>query len=134
MILPAGFKPVYRYKMKHGEPTDRKEFKSALWRERGVVYARVYRKQVVYVGKTDGTLRGRILRHVNGISNSTAGNAKEYRIWAEGKTITILAYKPKHVRLSGIEIDCHRGLEAALIRRCKPTSEDGGQPWFVSRT
>ena len=132
--LPTCFEPVYRYQMKDGEPIKRKELKSALWREKGVVYARVYRNQVVYVGKTDGTLGGRILRHVNGISKATAGKAKEYREWAEGKTITILAHKPKPVRRSGLEIHTHRDLEAELIRRLKPPSEDCKQPWFVDRT
>lgn len=120
--------------MENGEPVKRKQLESTLWFQRGVVYARVYRNQVVYVGKTDGTLRGRILRHVNGISKATAGKAKEYRKWAEGKTITTLACKPKPVRRSGLEIDTHRDLEAALIRTLKPSSEDDERPWFVDRT
>jgi len=131
--LPANFKPVYRYKMENGNPVNCEEIQNALWHEKGVVYARVYQDHVVYVGSTDGTLRARVLRHIKGISKARPGKAGEYRGWANGKTITILAYKPEPVEWSGMKVDLHRGLEAALIREFRPSSKDCNQPWFVSR-
>lgn len=89
--------------MKKGEPANGKELHATPWNQEGVVYARVYRNHVVYVGKKDGLLSDRILRHVNGISKAMAGKAREYREWAEGKTITILACRPEPVRRFGLQ-------------------------------
>jgi len=134
MKLPASFKPVYRYKMEDGKPRKRKLLDEALWGQKGVVYARVYRDRIVYIGKADGRLCTRILRHLNRISKETAGMASQYRKWAKGKTITILAHRPEPVRRFGLQIELHSGIEAALIRKFKPRSMPCKQPWFVKRT
>ncbi len=96
-----------------------------LWHATGVVYARMYRGNPVYIGSTDGVLGNRILRHIKHLHEYSGGKAAEYRRWAKGRRITIVAYHPPLVNLLGRQIAVHRALEVALIREFKPR--------FVSR-
>jgi hypothetical protein len=50
-----------------------------LWKQSGVVYARTYKKRIVYVGCTDGVLSKRIRRHVRLIATTKTGTAPRYR-------------------------------------------------------
>jgi hypothetical protein len=130
--LPKDFRAVYRYRMQHGKPRDMKVLDNELWQQSSVVYVRVTRRYIVYIGSTDGVLRRRIEAHIRGISKSSAGKAKEFRSWAEGKVITILAYKPPPVKLLGLEVNVHRAVEAALIREFRSRGRSK-KPWFVAR-
>ena len=67
-VLPPEFTPVYKYTMRNGKVEDPEVLDKKLWRLRCVVYARVCGDEIVYVGKTEGTLCGRILAHKRGIS------------------------------------------------------------------
>jgi hypothetical protein len=125
--LPRAFRPVYRYKFKNGQVHSEKPLDDKLWKQRGVVYARVCNDQVVYVGKTDGTLRGRILQHIRMFP--TAPKGMPYRKHVEGKIVTIFAYKPKPIRLFGLEIPVHGSVETALIKKYK-----SGHPFFGKRS
>ena len=131
MIFPRSFRPVCQYVMRNKKPQHIKILNQKLWQQSGVVYARTYRKKVVYIGVTDGRLSRRLGAHLNGISTSMRATAPRYRKWAEGKRITILAYKPPPVKLLGQKMDMHRAIEAALIAKF----ERPGEPdWFVDRT
>ena len=121
-VLPPEFTPVYKYTMRNGKVEDPEVLDKKLWRLRCVVYARVCGDEIVYVGKTDGTLCGRILAHKRGISVDQPKNpmTQKYRMWAEGRAITIYAYKPEPIRICGHVVEVHAGLEAALIKALKP--------------
>ena len=114
-VLPAEFTPVCQYTMRQGKVEDFKILDETLWRLRWVVYARVCSGEVVYVGKTDGALSGRILAHKRGISMDQPKNpmAQKYRAWAEGKAITIYAHKPEPITICGHSVEVHTGLESA---------------------
>jgi hypothetical protein len=130
-VLPKTFRPVYRYVMKNHRPQEEKLLDEKLWHQSGVVYARIYRGKIVYIGVTDKVLSGRIGAHLRGIGKSKQKGAKRYRKWAEGKRITIFAYTPAPVKLLDREIKIHRAVEAALIEEFRrPHAKD----WFVDRT
>jgi len=131
--LPEPFRPVYRYTMRDGSPQEEEALGSDLWNEHGVVYARVYQDEPVYIGSTDRRLSRRIQAHLRGISKSEQSTPVKYRQWAEGKRITIVAYKPPPVELLGRVIPIHRAVEAALIDEIRPKPIDS-RPWFVART
>ena len=82
---------------------------------------------------TDRRLSRRIQAHLRGISKSEQSTPVKYRQWAEGKRITIVAYKPPPVELLGRVIPIHRAVEAALIEEIRPKPIDS-RPWFVART
>lgn len=128
-LLPKEFRPVYRYKFINGNVVAGEVLDDELWKQRGVVYARHCDGDIVYVGKADGTLRRRITRHLNGFPSDP--KTKPYREYAEGKTVTIYAYKPDPIRLfdEGLEIPVHAAVEAALIKKFKRPER-----WFVRRT
>jgi hypothetical protein len=115
------FRPVCRYVMRDKKPQNIKtpenndRLDDELWRQSGVVYARVCRGRACYIGSTDRMLCKRIREHLTLIGTSKRGRAAQYRKWAEGKRITIVAYKPNPVKLLGRTIAVHRALEAALI-------------------
>ena len=119
-IIFENFQPVYRYKVKNGRPVNKEVIDHDLWGARGVVYARVHGKSVVYIGKTDGSLRGRIRTHLRGFPHAKQGMSPHYRKWAEGKTITIFAHKPEPITYLGLSVPIHTGLEYALIERVEP--------------
>jgi hypothetical protein len=100
--LPRGFQPVFRYKFVNGSVRSEKILNEKLWKQRGVVYARVCKGRVVYVGKADSTLRARIMWHIRFFPKSR--KALPYRKYAEGKTITIFAYRPKPIQLFGMRV------------------------------
>lgn len=131
--LPEHFRPVCRYTMRDGRPQDEEHIDSELWNERGVVYARIFEEEPVYIGSTDRLLSRRIRAHLRGIATSTQPTSMKYRKWAEGKRITIVAYKPPPVELLGRVVPVHRALEAALIAEFRP-KPGSSRPWFVART
>ena len=130
MPFPAEFRPVYRYLMRQFKRQDCEILDEELWRQSGVVYARVHQRKVVYIGSTDGSLSNRIARHIRGIATSMHGTAPRYRKWAEGKQITIAAYKPPPVKLLNRQMEVHRAIEAALIEEFQRVGEPD---WFVAR-
>jgi hypothetical protein len=121
-IILNSFTPAYQYRIKNGDPVAGKILDEKLWCSAGVVYARVCEKvrDIVYIGKTDGKLKGRILDHLRRITEYTKPRDIEYREWAEGKTVTIYAHKPKKVNCLGMTISTHAGLESALIDSINP--------------
>jgi hypothetical protein len=73
LAFPEQFRPVLTYVMKHGRPDQVSEvLDEDLWLSRGVVYARMYQGNPVYIGSTDRRLRGRILSHLNHIHEYAA--------------------------------------------------------------
>lgn len=125
-LLPRAFRPVYQYTFAKGQVRARKVLNRKLWHARNVVYARVCGKRVVYVGKADGTLRGRITRHIKFFPS--APKSKEYRAFAEGKIVIIFAYKPRPIWRFGMAIPIHGSIEAALIKKLRRPKN-----WFVKR-
>ena len=140
MIFPRKFRPVCQYVIRNKKPQGIKIFDRKLWQQSGVVYARKYKKKVVYIGVTDGRLSRRIGRHLRLISTSMHATAPRYRKWAEGKRITILAYKIRPVKLLRRQVDVHRAIEAALIKEFKrPKAKDwlsieheGDGTWLIT--
>ena len=138
--LPQEFKPVCQYVMRNGRPDDVQILDEFLWNQSGVVYVRMYGEKVVYIGVTDGLLSKRIRAHLHGISAARPGTAsRRYLDWAEGKQITIAAYRPEPVHVLGRTIKIHRSIEAALIAEFQQpsrelTSSGGPDCWFVART
>jgi hypothetical protein len=124
--LPGEFRPVFQYQFANGRVLADKVLDQELWMQRGVVYARICDGQVVYVGKTDYTLRRRIMAHVRGFPKSP--KSTDYRNHVAGKTVTIFAYKPAPIELFGLTISVHGCVESALIKHFK---RDHG--WFVKR-
>jgi hypothetical protein len=131
MLFPEAFRPVCRYVMKNGKPSDIQISDQELWQQSGVVYARTCEEKVVYIGTADDRLCKRIGAHLKGIAKSARGTAPQYRKWAEGKQITIVAYRPAPVMVLGREVKIHRALEAALIVEFRRRNE---ADWFVRRT
>src|SRR5258708_2843992 len=80
--LPEHFCPVYRYTMRDGRPQEEELISSELWNERGVVYARVFEDEPVYIGSTDRLLPRRIQAHLRGIATTTQPTPMKYREWA----------------------------------------------------
>jgi hypothetical protein len=103
-----------------------------LWNEEGVVYARLFEDEPVYIGSTDRILSRRIRAHLRGIATTQQLTPVHYRNWAEGKLIIIVACKPPPVELLGRVILVHRAAEAALIKEFRPTPINS-KPWFVVR-
>ena len=118
--LPKRFRLVCQYRVKNRKACDRIVFNESLWQSSGVVYARTWRKKVLYIGKADGKLSRRIAEHFRRIPKYVKSKDVNYRKWANGKTITIWAFKPKSVKLFGLRIPIHAGVEAALIKKFKP--------------
>mgnify|MGYP001593455712 CR=1 FL=1 len=118
--LPKRFRLVCQYRVKNGKACDRIVFNENLWQSSGVVYARTWRKKVLYIGKADGKLSRRIAEHFGRIPKYVKSKDVNYRKWANGKTTTIWAFKPKSVKLFGLRIPIHAGAEAALIKKFKP--------------
>ncbi len=77
----------------------------------------MYQGKPAYIGSTDKVLRDRILTHLGHIHEYKAA---EYRRWAEGKRITVAAFKPKPVTLLGRKCQVHHAIEVALIDEFKP--------------
>ncbi len=119
------FVPTYQYRVCKGQSVDGKVLSEKLWNSTGVVYARTYRKEVVYIGKTDGPLKRRVKDHLQRITRYTKQKDIDYREWAEGKTVTIYAYQPEKAYRLGLPVPTHVGLEHTLIDEIKPK--------FVSR-
>ena len=126
--LPKEFRPVYRYKFIDGKVCSEKLLDEELWKQSGIVYARMCGGKIVYVGKSDGTLSARIKRHLRIFP--TRVDSIPYRNYVEGKTVTIFAYKPDPIWLfdEHLEIPVHVAVEAALIRKFKRPHD-----WFVKR-
>jgi hypothetical protein len=120
-LLPKtfrAFRPVYRYKFSNGSFHSQKLLDVKLWKQQGVVYARVCDGKVVYIGKCESTLGHRIMAHLRIFP--ILPRAQKYREFVKGKTVTIFAYKPKPIRLLGLDIPVHVSVEAALIKKFKP--------------
>src|SRR5437868_9979380 len=111
-VFPEEFRPAGRYVIRNGKP-EYKPLDSELLNLAGVVYARMCDGKIVYIGSTDRLLSKRIGEHLRIIASK---RGTRYREWAEGRKITIIAYRPKPVHILGHEIQVHRGVEAALIR------------------
>jgi hypothetical protein len=126
--LPEHFSPVCRY-LVHEGTKQVEHFDNDLWEKTHVIYARVFEERPVYIGSTDRSLRKRINEHLT--LNLMARN-RHYWDWAEGKRITIFAYKPEPVELLGRRVEVHRALEAALIAEFRP-NPISSWPWFVRR-
>jgi hypothetical protein len=62
--LPEQFSPVLCYTVRDSQPEDIEWLASDLLDENDVVYARVYKDRVVYVGSCDRTLRKRMKEHL----------------------------------------------------------------------
>jgi hypothetical protein len=125
-MFPEEFKAIYRYTMREGRPQDHEgPLDAELWNASGVVYARVFEGEVVYIGSANRPFRKRFTEHLNFIATSQQPVGVAYRRWAEGKRITILAYKPPLVAALGRMISIHRSIEKALI--------DEYHPRFVAR-
>jgi len=119
--FPKEFRQVLQYVMRDGRPQEVTiKHNSKLWEESGVVYARIVNGEPVYIGTTNGKLSKRLKAHLQGIEKPRTSNAKEYKEFVEGKTVTIYAYKPEPVKILGREIFVHYGLEAALIEEFAP--------------
>ncbi|MSP03278.1 MAG: hypothetical protein EXR07_19875 [Acetobacteraceae bacterium] len=119
MILgfPDQFVPVCRYLVRDGEPTRVKWLNDNLLAERGAVYARIYRGIPVCIGSAQGKLLGRLKTHLRG-TRSKLG--RRYWEWAEGKQVSIVAYKPVPIEILGCKVEVYRGSEATLINEFKP--------------
>ena len=124
-VVFKSFSPVFRYKVKNGLPLEEEIIDEELWQSDGVVYARTHKQEIVYIGKTNATLKSRVQDHLRRIPKYSKPKDLSYRSWAEGKTITIFAHKPKNKNYLGLSVPIHTGLEHALIDAIKPT--------FVSR-
>ena len=124
-VVFKSFSPVFRYKVKNGLPLEEEIIDEELWQSDGVVYARTHKQEIVYIGKTNATLKSRVQDHLRRIPNYSKPEDLRFRRWAEGKTITIFAHKPKNKNYLGLSVPIHTGLEHALIDAIKPT--------FVSR-
>lgn len=111
------FRPVYQYVMVGGRPQEEELFDEELWNERGIVYARVFQDEIVYIRSTESRLCARIQEHFRIIWTP---EYTEYRKWAEGKRIVIFAYKPPIIEVLGRLISIDRALEAALIAEFRP--------------
>ncbi len=114
------FVPVCQYRIKNRKVCILTRLNEELWQSSRVVYARTWRKKVLYIGKADGKLSRRIAEHFRRIPKYVKSKDVNYRKWANGKTITIWAFKPKSVKLFGLRIPIHAGVEAALIKKLKP--------------
>lgn len=119
-LLPKEFVEVYRYDVIDGAVANAKVLNERLWRSEGVVYVRVCESKVLYVGKSDSSLRGRILRHVRGFETSGKEIFEDYKKCVNGKTVSVLAYKPKSRRLLDLDVPAHIGLEWAMIKEFEP--------------
>lgn len=126
-MFPQEFRPVCRYLMKNGTSCDFEILDPTLWKQSGVVYARLCAGKIVYIGSTDGRLDKRMKAHLR---FRPIGTTQQFCKWAEGKEITIVAYQPEPVQLLGREIKVHRAIEAALIAEFKRPHDDD---WFVAR-
>jgi hypothetical protein len=124
-VIFNSFVPAYQYCVKHGKPVSGKVLNEDIWDAAGVVYARTHKQEIVYIGKTNATLKSRVQDHLRRIPNYSKPEDLRFRRWAEGKTITIFAHKPKNKNYLGLSVPIHTGLEHALIDAIKPT--------FVSR-
>ena len=114
------FRAVLSYEVEDGKPINAKVLDERLWGASGVVYARVHRGEIVYVGKADGQLGKRMKDHLRRIPLYSKEKDIKFREWAEGKTITIYAHQPKPVKVLGLVVSAHAGLERALIDEFKP--------------
>jgi hypothetical protein len=103
--------------MLSGRPQEEELLDDELWNEQGVVYARIVQQEIVYIRSVDHRLCDRIQEHLRIILTPRYA---EYRKWAEGKRITIVAYKPPLIEVLGRLIPVHRALEAALIAEFHP--------------
>jgi hypothetical protein len=125
----AAFKPAFRYRMRDGVVTSSKELDQTLLGQEGVVYLRVHRQHVLYVGKCDGKLSHRIQEHLRRIPDPGTPGGKRHLKWAKGRkitNITILAYRPEPIYMFGLPVAVHSGLEAALIGKFQPPYNDRG--------
>jgi len=130
-MFPQEFRPVCRYMAKDGRPSEIEILDQELWQQPSAVYARVVNGVVVYIAATDGPLSRRLDAHLKNFPTLMTGKAARFRRWAEGKTITIVAYCPAPVRVLGREIKIHRAVEAALIAEFQRRDADD---WFVEIT
>lgn len=119
-IVFKHFLPVFSYNVKNGEPVEGAILNKDLWGKSGVVYARTHENKILYIGKADGPLKTRIMDHLRRIPRYKKTKDIKYRDWAEGKTVTIYAHKPKQVQYLGLSVPLYVGLEHALIDAIKP--------------
>jgi hypothetical protein len=124
-VVFKSFVPAFRYKVENGLPLEEEIIDEELWQSDGVVYARTDKKAIAYIGKTDGPLKSRVRDHLRRLPNYTKPKDIAFRVWAEGKIITIYAHKPNNKNYLGLSVPQHLGLEYALI--------DAIQPQFVAR-
>jgi len=130
-MFPQEFRPVCRYVVKDGEPIEVEILDQELWRQPGAVYARIVDEVIVYIEATDGCLSRRLEAHLRNLPTSMIGRAPQFRRWAEGKTITVVAYCPAPVQVLGREIKIHHAVKAALIAEFQ---RRGAKDWFVTST
>jgi len=118
--LPKEFKPVFSYRIINGKPTDNTTLDCTLWELPNIVYARACDGVIIYVGKSDSRLRDRIQRHLSYIPKYKKEKDIKFRKFAEGKVVTIYAYQPEPIKLCGLDVHVHAGLESALIDMLNP--------------
>ena len=124
-VVFNSFAPVFRYRVQNGKPIKETVLNEELWQSDEIVYARTHKRTISYIGKTNGTLKSRVQDHLRRIPKYSKPKDLDYRDWAEGKTITIYAHKPKSKNYLGLRVPIHAGLEHTLIDEIKPP--------FVSR-
>jgi transposase-like protein len=118
--MPKEFEEVFRYRVIDGTVTDEKIVNEKLWRSRRVVYVRVCEERILYVGKSDGLLCRRMLRHVRGFLAVGKAIFEDYRKCVNGRTVSIFAYQPEPLRLFEFDLPIHVALEWAMIEQFKP--------------
>jgi len=78
--------------------------------------------EVLYVGKADSMLGTRLKAHTRGVFDKEPAQqmASDYKDYIRGHTVTIWAHAPKRVKICGMDVYPHAGLESAMIERYKP--------------
>ncbi len=110
------FRKAMEYDVVDGKPVVVFEDDDLLEKE-GVVYARFYDGDVIYIGSTSRTLRARLKEHR---SDGYRKRYPAYWEWADGKRITVKAFCPPEAECAGISIPAYDGVEKALTREFKP--------------
>ena len=84
-----------------------------------VVYAYVYADEILYIGKSKTSLRGRIKMHLR-YMRTRKHPAEAFADYTDGKEITVLAVRAPIVTVLGIDVCVTSSLEEALLEIYKP--------------
>ena len=126
-IIFDHFTKAFQYQVIDGKIINKIILNDDIWEADKVVYARTSKREIVYIGKTDGKLKSRMNGHIRLFDNYTKQRDLDYKSWSEGKTITIYAYKPecadcldgsdRQLRAGGARADRHRRPPVLARRR-----------------